>query len=304
MGLRARDLTFSYPAGGPAGSVAISHVSLTLEPGELLIVAGATGSGKSTLLRLLAGLLAPDEGSVEADGVSVSDRCARGRVAIVFQNPESQFFSETLEADVAFGPRNLGHPDPAGVARVALQAVGLDPDVYGRRSPFTLSGGEARRAAIAGALALQAPYLLLDEPTAGLDHHGRADVIAALQSERERVGVAVVTHDPEEFLGVASQVLLLVDGRVAYSGPVDALLDAPEVYERAGLRLPDLVRTQLDARAHGAPLAAIVFEPEAAGSALLAARAARAACTRGVEPRTLERVDGDSRGADGRAGEA
>jgi len=299
--MRAQDLTFAYPAGGPVGSVAIAGVSLTLEPGELLIVAGTTGSGKSTLLRLLAGLLVPDEGVVEADGVPVLDRRARGQVAIVFQNPESQFFSETLEADVAFGPRNLGHADPPGVARAALEAVGLDPDVYGQRSPFTLSGGEARRAAIAGALALQAPYLLLDEPTAGLDHRGRADVIAALQSERGRVGVAVVTHDPEEFLGVASQVLLLVEGRMAYSGPVEALLDAPEVYERAGLQLPDLIRTQLDARAHGALVARIVFEPEAAGSALLAARTAYG---HGAMPESIERVEGDSRSADGRAGES
>ena len=300
MGLRAQDLTFAYPAGGPAGSAAVADVSLTLEPGELLIIAGATGSGKSTLLRILAGLLVPGEGVVEADGVPMSDRRTRGQVAIVFQNPESQFFSETLEDDVAFGPRNLGHADPPGVARAALGAVGLDPDVYGGRSPFTLSGGEARRAAIAGALALQAPYLLLDEPTAGLDHRGRADVIAALQSERGRAGIAVVTHDPEEFLGVASQVLLLVDGRVAYCGPVDALLEAPEVYERAGLRLPDLIRTQLDARAHGAPVAGIVFEPEAAGSALLAARAEY---SHWVTPRALKRVEVDAHSADGRAGQ-
>jgi energy-coupling factor transport system ATP-binding protein len=250
---------------------AVSGVSLTLEPGELLVIAGATGSGKSTLLRLLAGLLQADAGTVAADGQSLGSRAARGKVSIVFQNPESQFFAETLLADVGFGPRNLGVADPEAAASAALAAVGLDPASFGARSPFTLSGGEARRAAIAGALAMGAPYLLLDEPTAGLDARGRRDVLQAIDAERTRAGVAVVTHDPDEFLGSATRILALDAGVPAFDGTVGELTADPSAFEAAGLRLPDVVRAQVLARDRGARLPVIELDPRAAASAMLRA---------------------------------
>ena len=272
MALVARNLGYEYGAGTPFAVRALEGVDLDLEGGDMLVIAGATGSGKSTLLRLLAGLLRAETGSIAVDGESPQARSARGSVAIVFQNPETQFFAETLLADVAFGPRNLGMPDAAEAAAEALEAVGLEPGRFGARSPFTLSGGEARRAAIAGALAMRAPYLLLDEPTAGLDSAGRRDVLAAVSAERARAGVAVVTHDPEEFLGLATHVLALSDGMPAFSGTVAELMDGPAAYEGAGLRLPEVVRAQLLARERGAVLPRIEFEPRAAARALLAAR--------------------------------
>lgn len=271
MALVASELGYTYSAGAHYQVRALSGIALELERGELLVIAGTTGSGKSTLLRLLAGLLQPQSGTVMVDDEPPGSRAARGRVAIVFQNAESQFFAETLLADVAFGPRNLGVAGPEDAASAALAAVGLDPAEFGPRSPFTLSGGEARRAAIAGALAMGARYLLLDEPTAGLDARGRRDVLNAIEAERARAGVVVVTHDPDEFLASATRVLALDAGAAAFHGTVEALTEDPSAYEAAGLKLPEVVRAQVLARDRGAVLPVIELEPEAAASALLRA---------------------------------
>lgn len=275
MALTATDLGYDYGSDTSYCVRALDDVSLEVAAGDLLVIAGTTGSGKSTLLRLLAGLLRPGAGSVAVDGLVPSGRAARGKVALVFQNPETQFFAETLLADVAFGPRNLGAPDPLEAARTALAAVGLDPEAFGDRSPFTLSGGEARRAAIAGALAMRAPYLLLDEPTAGLDARARAEVLDSIARERQRAGVIVVTHDPGEFLPSATRVLALDAGRCAFSGDVRSLLADPTAYSAAGLRLPEVVRAQLLVRERGMDIGAIEFGPEAAARNLLGARRVR-----------------------------
>lgn len=274
MALIASGVSYAYELGRPFGVEAVRGVDIAVAPGDLVVVAGTTGSGKSTLLRLLAGLLEPAAGSVAVDGVAPGDRGARGAIAIVFQDPETQFFAETLRLDVAFGPRNLDHADPEGDADRALAEVGLDPATYGRRSPFGLSGGEARRGAIAGALAMGARYLLLDEPTAGLDAAGRAAIRRALDAQRSRSGIIVVTHDPAEFLDAASGVVALDVGRVAFSGSVEELYADSADYERAGLELPAIVRTQLLARHRGMHLERVTLDPGRAASALLAGRSA------------------------------
>lgn len=272
MPILAEGLSYTYETGRASGVEAVRDVSVRVDVGDLVVVAGTTGSGKSTLLRLLAGLLVPSGGSITVDGLEPGAREARGAIAIVFQNPETQFFAETLRADVAFGPRNLGRPEPEADADRALAAVNLDPAVYGPRSPFGLSGGEARRGAIAGALAMGARYLLLDEPTAGLDAEGRRAVRRALQLERARGGIIVVTHDPAEFLDDASRVIALTEGRVAFSGAVDALYDDPSAYEGAGLVLPPIARVQLLARGLGMRVPEVTLDPGAAARALLVAR--------------------------------
>lgn len=273
MALSARSVGYTYGRGTAFATDALRGVDLDVGPGELVVIAGATGSGKSTLLRLLAGLLEPTEGAVSVDGVPAGDRAARGRVAIVFQNPETQFFAETVLADVAFGPRNLGLDDPEAAAADALVAVGLSPERFGPRSPFALSGGEARRVAIAGALAMRAPYLLLDEPTAGLDAAGRRDVIDAIEARRSGTGIVVVTHDPEEFLGRADRLVALRSGTVALDCHPARLLDAAERYEAAGLRLPEIVRAQLLSRRRGAAIIDAVYDAESVARVLLSSRA-------------------------------
>lgn len=275
MALVARNLTYVYERGTAFAVPALAGVEVTVAPGELVVIAGTTGSGKSTLLRLLAGLLAPTEGEVKVDGDDPRSNAARGAVGIVFQNPESQFFAESVLEDTAFGPRNLGAAEPELDARRALVAVGLEPDRFGPRSPFTLSGGEARRVAIAGALAMGARYLLLDEPTAGLDASGRRAVRGALAAERERAGIVVVTHDPDEFLGEATHVLALQAGRSAFSGSVDRLYARPAEYEAAGLRLPEVVRVQLLARARGARIGSVSLDPLVAAAALIGTAGSR-----------------------------
>ncbi len=267
MALVAKDLGYTYAPGTAYASSALTGVDVQLERGQLGLVVGSTGSGKSTLLRLLAGLLEPATGSVSVDGTA---GVPRGAVGIVFQNPETQFFAETVFADVAFGPKNLGSSDVDSAVRGALLAVGLDPDAFGDRSPFTLSGGEARRAAVAGILAMRPSYLLLDEPTAGLDRRGRDVVVDALLDARESAGVLVVTHDPGQFLGHADSVLVLGAGAVVFEGGVEQLLEDPALpFEQAGLILPGVVRAQVLARARGAQLGQIAFDAVGAARALV-----------------------------------
>lgn len=260
MALVAGGLGHVYDAGTAFARRALEGVSVEVATGELVLVVGPTGSGKSTLLRVLSTLLPPTEGSLAVDGETVtadSARGMRGRIGLVFQDPSVQLFAETVLADVAFGPRNLGADDAAAElrARDALERVGLDPGEFGPRSPFTLSGGEARRAAIAGVLAMRPAYLLLDEPTAGLDASGRSAVLEAVRRAREGAGVAAVTHDPEELLPLADRVLVLADGRTCFWGTVPQLFEEAHVLDAAGLRSPDVVRVQAMASARGARIA-------------------------------------------------
>lgn len=258
-------------------SRALEGVSLALEPGELAVVLGPTGSGKTTLLRAAAGLLAPTSGTVTVDDRPAAGRGSlRGAVGLVFQRPEAQFFAPSVEEDCAFGPRNLGRSTEEARAdvRAALRAVRLDPDEFGSREPWGLSGGEARRAALAGVLAMRPRYLLLDEPTAGLDAAGRAAVLAAVDVVRAGAGLLVVTHDSDLFLGRADTVLILRAGRVAFSGGVAALLEELPALAAAGAaEPPEVVRAQMLARERGAMLGGrLELDPDAAAAAL--ARAA------------------------------
>ena len=270
MGLTLQHVGYTYSAGTSLAQLALSDVSLRLEPGELLLVLGATGSGKSTLMRVAAGLLEPQTGQAEIDGEKLTRATARGAVGLVFQDAESQLFAETLAADVAFGPRNLGVSADLVGSRVddALAMVGLPPSEYAERSPFTLSGGEARRAAIAGVLAMRPRYLLLDEPTSGLDARGRRAIRAAIAAARRDSGVVVVSHSAEEFLGQADRVLLLAGGGVAFAGPARLLLDDPARFATVGLTAPSLLRVQQIARDAGHDAGAFSLDPRAVAFAL------------------------------------
>lgn len=247
MSLILADVGHTYHEGTAVSTCALAGVSMEIERGELVLVVGETGSGKSTLLRIAAGLMAPSSGRATVDGVAVGDPGSRGMVGLVFQDAESQLFADSIFDDVAFGPRNVGL-QPAEVEKAAiaaLETVGLDPEVYGPRSPFTLSGGEARRAAIAGVLAMRPRYLLADEPTSALDAGGRRAVIDAVRSAREHAGVMIVSHSPEEFLDEADRVLVLHSASVAWYGDACELLREPSVFARSGLAVPDVAAVQL-----------------------------------------------------------
>jgi energy-coupling factor transport system ATP-binding protein len=272
VALTLSDASFAYAAGTALEQPALTGASLEVSPGELALVLGPSGSGKTTLLRLAAGMIAPTAGAVAVDG-GTGPAAFRGTVGLAFQRPETQFFAETVLDDVAFGPRNLGRPaaDAADDARAALTSVDLDPELFGGRSPFSLSGGEARRAGLAGIMAMRPRYLLLDEPTAGLDASGRAAVMAAVSDARATAGVVVVTHDPEEFLGSADRVVVLDDGRTAYSGSVAGLLDGGVgPGGTASWSLPEMVRAQMDAAQRAGAPAVLTLDPADAARTMMA----------------------------------
>ena len=263
---------YSYDAGTDFATRALSSIDLDLEPRMLTLVLGATGSGKSTLLRLAAGLLIPTEGSVTYGGIAVDAPLAGATppVGLVFQSPETQLFAETVEVDVAFGPRNRGSgaAEATAAARRALIAVGMDPAEFAHRSPFSLSGGEARRVAIAGVLAMQPGLMLFDEPTAGLDARGRAAVRDVVLAARNNAGVVVVTHDAEEFLGMADRVLLLTDGEVTFFGDARELIESPYRFTEAGLRIPEVLRAQMLAEQAGHRVGPYVICPRDAARSI------------------------------------
>lgn len=270
MGLIARDIGYIYSPGTDFAQAALSGVSFRVALGELVLIVGSTGSGKSTLLRLLAGLLEPTAGALAIDDAPLTAATARGSVGLVFQDAESQLFADTVLDDVCFGPHNFG---VAGAelrdrAEMALRAVGLDPAGYGARSPFGLSGGEARRAAIAGVLAMRPQYLLLDEPTAGLDAAGRAAIREVVRESRKGAGVVVVSHSAEEFIGDADELVILADGQVAFSGPSSDAIDDPEVFERAGLQAPEVLAVLQAARERGFDVPQFALNPVEAAHAL------------------------------------
>jgi energy-coupling factor transport system ATP-binding protein len=193
----------------------LKGVDLTVAAGSYTLISGHTGSGKSTLLRIAAGLLAPTSGTV---GFSDGSAIKPGTVGIVFQHPELQLFAQTVGEDILFGPRNLKR-GTEGIIDSTLVAVGLDPERFAHRSPFTLSGGEMRRAAIASILAMRSRFLLLDEPTAGLDAQGRAFVHRLIDDLLEQdVGVVVVSHDLDEFVSRAHAHVLLREGCLHRAG--------------------------------------------------------------------------------------
>lgn len=276
MALSLRDIRFAYGAGTRLEQPALAGVNLEVERGELAVVLGPTGSGKSTLLLIAAGLLQAGEGSVTIDGEPLSGRSAvrAAGVGIVFQSPETQLFADSVLDDVSYGPGNQGLPLEAVRERAieALAAVGLDPGSFGPRSPFALSGGEARRAAVAGVLAMRPRYLLLDEPTAGLDAGGRRDVESAIGALREHSGIVIVTHDAEEFLGIADKVLVLSEGSQVFSGPAPELVQRPAALAEAGLRLPPVLETLQRALAAGAPIPHLTLDPVRAAALLARAR--------------------------------
>jgi energy-coupling factor transport system ATP-binding protein len=280
MALSIRDVACEYASGTAMASPALDGVSIELQRGHLVVVLGPTGSGKTTLLRAAAGLLPLQRGSIEVDGRPVAGaRSVRGAVGLVFQRPESQFFALSIEEDCAFGPRNLGRSpaDARSDAREALAAVGLDPDVFGRREPWSLSGGEARRAALAGVLAMHPRYLLMDEPTAGLDAVGRTAVCEVIAAARAARGVLVVTHDPEAFLGVADTVLALRAGRPVFVGDVPGFLAALPALSAAGtVEPPEVPRALLLAEARGARIrGGLTLDPHEAAARLSDALLAR-----------------------------
>jgi energy-coupling factor transport system ATP-binding protein len=222
MLIELNDVNYCYVAGKPMAEPAVTDISLTLERGEFVALVGPTGSGKSTLLQIMAGLVSPTAGRVRIQGVDLSiDRKEAVRVrrfvGLVMQQPEKQLFESTVEEDIAFWPKNAGlAPDEVRKrVRAGLAMVGLDFEVYADRSPFTLSGGEMRRVAIAGILAMKPQVLLMDEPTVGLDPRGQRDLLELIKKiNQDGAAVVMITHDLDVAAELAQRVLVMDRGRL------------------------------------------------------------------------------------------
>lgn len=263
MHIRIEGLTHIYAPGTPAQRVALRKVTLEIGPGERVGILGPTGSGKSTLVQHIAGLLKPTAGQVLLDGVpahvSTPDARARRRqVGLTFQYPERQIFETTVFREVAFGPRNLGLDEREVARRVrwALETVGLDPDAFGERIPFALSGGEMRRVSLASVLALLPRVLILDEPTAGLDPRGREDLLARLDAWQRETGATliVVSHHLDEVARLVDRVVVLREGQVVADGPARALLGDGDLWWSLGLMPPPEVALLEALRGSGWPI--------------------------------------------------
>ena len=243
-------LNYVYMSGGPYETHALDDVSLTIEDGEFVGLIGHTGSGKSTLVQHLNGLLLPTSGTITVDGLNIADkatdrRAIRRKVGLVFQYPENQLFEETVEKDIAFGPKNLGLDDAEIDRRVrdAMRKVALDYDALHERSVFELSGGQMRRVAIAGVLAMEPRTLVLDEPCAGLDPRGREEILGLIRDLHRDTGatIVMVSHSMDDVASLAERVIVMNHGRVAMDGAPREVFSRGAELRAIGLDVPQAV---------------------------------------------------------------
>ena len=251
MSIRVKNLKHIYDKGLPTESLALEDINFEVADGELLGVIGHTGSGKSTLLQHLNGLLKPEDGVIELGDVDitrpeVSMVEIRKRIGLVFQYPEYQLFEETVAKDVAFGPKNLGLSEEEIAERVkeAIELVGLDYEEVKERSPFELSGGQKRRVAIAGVIAMRPEVLILDEPTAGLDPKAHKDVLNMVEEVHKRTGniTILVSHNMADIARLSDKVLVIDSGKVVTMGTPEEVFSHREELERVGLDLPPITQ--------------------------------------------------------------
>lgn len=246
--LAMQGVTHLYNEGMPSESKAIDNINLDIEEGELVGVIGHTGSGKSTLVQHFNGILKPNSGKVIVDGVDIwsdkkATREARFKVGLCFQYPEYQLFEETVYKDISFGPKNMNLSNEEIAKRVVSAAayVGLKRELL-EKSPFDLSGGEKRRAAIAGVIAMQPKVLILDEPTAGLDPIGRDTILDMIKNYREKTGstVLLVSHSMEDVAKIATKVAVMNNARLEMYGTVDEVYSHAERLREIGLNIPQI----------------------------------------------------------------
>ncbi|MCL6478445.1 MAG: energy-coupling factor transporter ATPase [Peptococcaceae bacterium] len=260
MSIVVEDLYHTYMAGTPFENEVLHGINLTIEDGEMVGIIGPTQSGKSTLVQFFNALYVPVRGKVLVNGVDTRDKTAnlrdlRRQVALVFQYPEYQLFEETVAKDVAFGPKSMGlsQQELREVVKKSLSAVGLPPDDFFNRYIFALSGGQKRRVAIAGVLALNPRVLILDDPTAGLDPRGREEILAEIRRFHTELGLTVifVSNNMEDVCRLADRLVVMFDGRTVADGPTREVITSPALVEKYGLRAPQLVEAVWRLRAGG-----------------------------------------------------
>lgn len=275
--LKTEDLTYQYSIGTPFEKTAVDHVNLEIEEGAFVGIIGHTGSGKSTLIQHFNGLIRPTSGKIYLDGTDIwadktNIRQVRFQVGLVFQYPEYQIFEDTVYKDIAFGPRNMGLSEAEIKERVEETAalVGLT-QVQLNQSPFDLSGGQKRRVAIAGVMALRPKVLILDEPTAGLDPKGREDILREIRRYHKETGrtVLLVSHSMEDMANCAEKILVMNAGKVFCYDTVENVFRQAKALQEIGLAVPQITRVCMQLREQGIPLSDDIYTVEAAYQQIL-----------------------------------
>lgn len=287
MPIEIKNVTYTYMPGTAFERTALKDVSLTVADGSFTAIAGHTGSGKSTLVQHFNGIISPTSGAVFVDGVDISKnddeaKAARRKVGLVFQYPEHQIFEETVEKDIAFGPQNYGLGEEETKARVkaAMKLVGLSYDDYAARSPFSLSGGQKRRVAIAGILALKPKFLVLDEPTAGLDPKGRDKIMSRIVRlhKREKLTIVFISHNMDDIARYADRLIVMEHAKVLLDGDPEEVFAREEILENAGLSVPRIMSLQTKLIESGLEIDRLSLTPESGADDIFKALIRRKSC--------------------------
>ncbi|WLF69717.1 energy-coupling factor transporter ATPase [Clostridium septicum] len=260
MSIKIENLTHIYMPKSPFEKVALNNVNIEINEGEFIALIGHTGSGKSTLIQHMNGLLKPSSGRIIVDDMDITSSNVnlsnvRKKVCLVFQYPEYQLFEETIEKDIEFGPRNLKLDQEEITKRVkkSMEMVGLDYEVYKDKSPFDLSGGQKRRVAIAGVIAMEPKVLILDEPTAGLDPKGRDDILGQIKllHDKYKMTIVLVSHSMEDVGKLAERIIVMNKGTVALQGKPSEVFKEIDTLESIGLAVPQVTYLMRELRRKG-----------------------------------------------------
>ena len=278
MSIKIENLTHVYMPKTPFEKKALDNVNLVIEDGEFLVLIGHTGSGKSTLIQHLNGLLEPSSGRIIVDDIDLTNKETkltdiRKKIGLVFQYPEYQLFEETIEKDIAFGPNNLGlsQEEVSNRVKKSMEMVGLDYETYKDVSPFDLSGGQKRRVAIAGVIAMEPKVLILDEPTAGLDPKGRDDILEQIKilHEKYKMTIVLVSHSMEDVGKLAERIVVMNKGKVTLTGKPAEIFKEVETLEEIGLAVPQVTYLMRALKEKGFNVSDEVFTVEEGSKELL-----------------------------------
>ena len=278
MSIKIENLTHVFMPNGPYEKVALDNVSLDINDGDFLAIIGHTGSGKSTLIQHINGLIEATSGKIIIDGVDITKKDVnlldiRKQVGLVFQYSEYQLFEETIEKDIAFGPKNLKLTEEEVNKRVkkSMEMVGLDYEKYKDKSPFDLSGGQKRRVAIAGVIAMEPKILILDEPTAGLDPKGRDDILGQIKKLHDEYNMTIVwvSHSMEDVAKIANRVIVMNSGKIVLDGKINEVFKEVDKLEEIGLGVPQVTYLMRRLKEKGFNVSDEVYTVEQAKNELL-----------------------------------
>lgn len=267
--IKTENLSHTYMDGSPFKVEAVKNINITIKEGEIVGIIGATGSGKSTLIQHFNGILAPNAGKVFVLGQDINDKKTdlkniRRNIGLLFQYPEHQLFEETIYADIAFGPKNMGLSEEETEKRIKniLDIIGITLEESKERSPFSLSGGQMRKVALAGILAMDPKVLILDEPTAGLDPLSRAEFLDNIKNKKYGKTIIMVSHSMEEVAQVATRVIVMNEGEIAADEDIDQIFSLTHFINKLGLDAPSYTKLAYRLKEEGYPVNTNVYTLE------------------------------------------